>query len=161
MNSKILVIKENIDWLGLNILYECTMPECQKKKLIATATTKLTRWYGKNKMGEGCEWPLIISDRRDWREARGKWPLAKNPDRSWWHRHANWKFFWPQLMAPWTTRFGVFLGCEAYARRSVHSPQDHFISPLSLATDVTDATLGASGLWIGTRTGAGGTATQA
>ena len=30
---------------------------------------------------------------------------------------------------------------------------------LSLATDVTDATLGASGLWLGTRTGAGGTAT--
>ena len=34
-----------------------------------------------------------------------------------------------------------------------------WISPLSLATDVTDATLGASGLWLGTRTGAGGTAT--
>ena len=33
------------------------------------------------------------------------------------------------------------------------------LSPLSLATDVTDATLGASGLWLGTQTGAGGTAT--
>ena len=33
------------------------------------------------------------------------------------------------------------------------------LSPLSLTTDVTDATLGASGLWLGTRTGAGGTAT--
>ena len=33
------------------------------------------------------------------------------------------------------------------------------LSPLSLATDVTDATLGASGLWLGTRTEAGGTAT--
>jgi len=33
------------------------------------------------------------------------------------------------------------------------------LSPLSLATDVTDATLGASGLWLGTRTGPGGTAT--
>ena len=33
------------------------------------------------------------------------------------------------------------------------------LSPLSLATDVTDATLGASGLWLGTRTGADGTAT--
>ena len=31
--------------------------------------------------------------------------------------------------------------------------------PLSLATDVTDATLGARGLWLGTRTGAGGTTT--
>ena len=28
-----------------------------------------------------------------------------------------------------------------------------------LADDVTDATLGANGLWLGTRTGAGGTAT--
>ena len=32
---------------------------------------------------------------------------------------------------------------------------------LSLAADVTDAKLGASGLWQGTRTGAGGTATLA
>ena len=33
------------------------------------------------------------------------------------------------------------------------------LSPLSLATDLTDETLGVSGLWLGTRTGAGGTAT--
>ena len=33
------------------------------------------------------------------------------------------------------------------------------LSPLSLATDLTDETLGASGLWLGTRTGADGTAT--
>ena len=33
------------------------------------------------------------------------------------------------------------------------------LSPLSLATDVTDPTLGATDLWLGTRTGAGGTAT--
>ena len=32
------------------------------------------------------------------------------------------------------------------------------LSPLSLTTDVTDATLGANVLWLGTRTGAGGTA---
>ena len=31
--------------------------------------------------------------------------------------------------------------------------------PLSLETDVTDATLGVSSLWLGTRTGPGGTAT--
>ena len=42
---------------------------------------------------------LIISD---WRDTRGKWPLARNLDRSWWHRHTNWKFFWLQPMAPWT-----------------------------------------------------------
>ena len=46
---------------------------------------------------------FIISDRRDWRDTRGKWLLARNPDRSWWHRHTNWKCFWPQSMAPWTT----------------------------------------------------------
>ena len=33
------------------------------------------------------------------------------------------------------------------------------LSPLSLATDVIDATIAASGLWLGTRTAAGGTAT--
>ena len=46
---------------------------------------------------------LIISDRRDWRDTRGKWPLARNPDRSWWHRHTSLKIFWPQRMAPCTT----------------------------------------------------------
>ena len=35
------------------------------------------------------------------------------------------------------------------------------LSPLSLATDVTDATIEASGLWLETRTGAGGTTTLA
>ena len=38
------------------------------------------------------------------------------------------------------------------------APRIISLSPLSLATDVPDATLGASGLWLGTRTGAGGTA---
>ena len=37
--------------------------------------------------------PLIISDRRDWRDTRGKCPLAKNQDLSGWHRHTNWTFF--------------------------------------------------------------------
>jgi hypothetical protein len=35
------------------------------------------------------------------------------------------------------------------------------LSPLSLATDMTDATLRAIDLWLGTQTGAGGTATLA
>ena len=39
------------------------------------------------------------------------------------------------------------------------APRIISLSPLSLATDVTDATLGASGLWLGTLTGDGGTAT--
>ena len=55
---------------------------------------------------------------------------------------------------------GVFLGCKANARKSVHSPRIISLSTLSLEIDVTDATLGASGLWLGTRTGAGSTATR-
>ena len=39
------------------------------------------------------------------------------------------------------------------------APRIISLSPLSLATDLTDETLGASGLWLGTRTGVGGTAT--
>ena len=31
--------------------------------------------------------------------SRGKWPLVRNPDRSWWHRHTSLKLFWPQ--PPW------------------------------------------------------------
>ena len=38
------------------------------------------------------------------------------------------------------------------------APRIILLSTLSLATDVTDATLGASALWLGTRTGGGGTA---
>ena len=51
----------------------------------------------------------------------------------------------------------VFLSCKANARRSLYSPGIISLPPLSLATDVTDVTFGASGLWLGTRTGAGGT----
>ena len=39
------------------------------------------------------------------------------------------------------------------------APRIISLSPLSLATDVTDATFGASGVWLGTRAGDGGTAT--
>ena len=39
------------------------------------------------------------------------------------------------------------------------APRIISLSSLSLTTDVTDATLGASGLWLGTRTEAGGTVT--
>ena len=39
------------------------------------------------------------------------------------------------------------------------APRIISLSPLSLATNVTDAELGANGLWLGTRTGAGATAT--
>ena len=32
--------------------------------------------------------PINI-DRRDLRDTRGKGPLARNPERSWWHRHTS------------------------------------------------------------------------
>ena len=38
---------------------------------------------------------LIISDRRDWSDTRGKWLGTRTG--------ADESFFWPQLMAPWTT----------------------------------------------------------
>ena len=41
----------------------------------------------------------------------------------------------------------------------MHTPGIISLSPLSLANDVTDVTLGASGLWLGIRTEAGGAAT--
>ena len=34
----------------------------------------------------------------------GKWTLARNPDKNWWHRHIL-KLFWSQPMAPWTTGY--------------------------------------------------------
>ena len=55
----------------------------------------------------------------------------------------------------------IFLSCKANVKRSVHSPRTISLSPLLLETDVTDATLGASDLWLGTRTAGGGTATLA
>ena len=56
-----------------------------------------------------------------------------------------------------------FLGFSSAVRQMpgdlCTDPRIISLSPLSLATDVTNVTLGASGLWLGTRTGASGTAT--
>ena len=56
-----------------------------------------------------------------------------------------------------------FLGFSSVIRQVLGdlctAPRIISLSPLSLVTDVTDATLGASGLWLGTRAGAGGPAT--
>jgi hypothetical protein len=52
----------------------------------------------------------------------------------------------------------VFWGLPGDLRTA---PRIISLSPLSLTTDVTDVTLGASGLWLGTRTGAGDIATLA
>ena len=55
----------------------------------------------------------------------------------------------------------VFLGYKVNSR-SVHSPRDHLnYHPYHQLTDVTDVTIWASGLWLGTQTGAGGIATLA
>ena len=48
---------------------------------------------------------------------------------------------------------------DKYTGNLYTAPRIISLSHLSLATDVTDGTLGASDLWLGTRTGAGGTAT--
>ena len=44
--------------------------------------------------------PLSLADTQNWRDTRGKWPLARNPDRSWWHHHTRLKlgnFIWKDL----------------------------------------------------------------
>ena len=33
---------------------------------------------------------LIIKDRRDWCDTPGKWPLARNPEKNWWHHRSPW-----------------------------------------------------------------------
>ena len=62
----------------------------------------------------------------------------------------------------WSPSWG-FPGFSSAARQMPRdlciAPGINSLSPLSLATDVSDAILGASGLCLGTRTGAGGTAT--
>ena len=58
-----------------------------------------------------------------------------------------------------------FLGFSSAVRQMpgylCTAPRIISLSPLSLETDVTDATLGASGLWLGNRTGGAGTGTLA
>jgi hypothetical protein len=55
--------------------------------------------------------------------------------------------------------FRGFLSSKENARRSVNIPGIISLSPLSLATNVTNVTLGANGRWLGTRTGTGGIVT--
>ena len=55
---------------------------------------------------------------------------------------------------------GIFLGYKVNARRTMHIPRYQLIITILLA-DKQDLTLGASGLCVGTRIGAGSTATLA
>ena len=48
--------------------------------------------------------PLSLADRRDWRVTRGKWFLARNSDRSWWHRQTSLKFFLAAAYGPMDSR---------------------------------------------------------
>ena len=52
---------------------------------------------------------LPLTERRECYDSRGKWPLVKNPDRSWWHRHT--KPFWPQ---PWLKLPNVYICIYIY-----------------------------------------------
>ena len=42
---------------------------------------------------------IILIIRRDWRDTRGKWPLARNPGKCWCFRHTSLKFFF--YCSPW------------------------------------------------------------
>ena len=72
---------------------------------------------------------LIISDRRDWRDTRGNWPLTKNPNRSWWHRYISLKIFWPQPMTLWRAGFVLFR--LVFSLTLFHLPCGFQIIPLS------------------------------
>ena len=50
--------------------------------------------------------PLSLADRHDWRDSRGKWPLARNPDRGWCHHHTSLKLFG---LSPWLHGQQVFI----------------------------------------------------
>ena len=78
---------------------------------------------------------LIFSDRRDRCDTRGKWPLGRNPDRSWWHRHTSLNLFWPQPMAPWAAvelillinkLCSEWLGLSRHQRQSMSLPEITF-----------------------------------
>ena len=45
---------------------------------------------------------------------RGKCPLARNQDRSWWHCHTSIMLFWLQPMAPWTTKVVINISREKF-----------------------------------------------
>jgi hypothetical protein len=55
---------------------------------------------------------------------RGKWSLTRNPDRSWWHRHAGLKPFWSQSMAQRTTecpKFHIGQTGRSFKTRYIHT----------------------------------------
>ena len=87
-----------------------------------------------------------------WRNMRSNRPHLEERDPIWGDNWSHSPFI--RLSPSWS-----FLG---FSSAVIQMPGNLCTAPriISLATDVTNATLGASGLWLGTRTGAGGTATQ-
>ena len=73
---------------------------------------------------------IITNIISDWRDTHSKWPLARNPDRSWWHHHISLKLFWPQPMAPWTT--GVYNNNHPQTDLPISPPVLSFFPSISL-----------------------------
>ena len=93
-----------------------------------------------------------------WRAVRSYRPHLEKRDPIWGDEWSHSPFI--RLSPSWG-----FLGVSSAVRQMpgdlCTAPRIIPLSPLSVATNVTDTTLGASGLWLGIRTGAGGTATWA
>ena len=53
--------------------------------------------------------PLSLADRRDWRDTRGKWSLARNPDRSWWHRYSSLQLHGQQEAFYWCDHMSLMI----------------------------------------------------
>ena len=81
---------------------------------------------------------LIISDRCDWRDTRGKWPLASNPNRSSWHRHTSLKLkfevftfsIWVRPV-PW---YNVWVGTMGWERVKAKSGASFILDYYQLKT---------------------------
>ena len=52
---------------------------------------------------------LSCANRQDWNDTQDGWPLARNPNRSSWHRQSSFKLFLPQPMTPLIAGFSIFL----------------------------------------------------
>jgi hypothetical protein len=54
-------------------------------------------------------------------ETRDKWPLGRDPDRSWCHFHTNVKLSWLQPMDPWTERQHTLVCCNSHLYADAHT----------------------------------------
>ena len=115
-----LLIQKN-ERMHSNSVQVLTVGPHLRRWLVAQPSSKVPSWgfpgfslSDRYMPGDLCTAPGIFSlsplslsdrrDRRDWRDTRSKWPLARNPDRSWWHYHISVKPFWPQPISPRTQK---------------------------------------------------------